>query len=186
MRIKPVLLHLVLFGFLLGFCNYAFAHKVNLFCYFEDGFLNGEGYYSGGRPAQNAGIEIYSLKDNELITKTATDAKGKFKIKLSDGGSVKVVMSAGQGHRCEFTVEQERRAPVESSAPHEDKEVKKIEIGHLEIERLIEQKIRPLEMRVMELEKQRSEPDLITVIGGIGFIIGIFSLVYFVKKKHAS
>ena len=180
MPIKRVFFSLALIIVLVGFCNNAFAHKVNLFCYFEDGFLVGEGYYSRGQPAQNAGIEIYSLKDNALVANTQTDTNGKFKVQIDHPDSVKVVMNAGQGHRCEFIVEQEGNVPVENIDLPKDEQIQKGEIEHL-----IEQKIKPLEARIMELEKQQSEPKAISIIGGIGFIIGIFSLIYFIKRKHA-
>jgi len=181
MHIKRMFLPLALIIFFVGFSNYAFAHKVNLFCYFEDEFLIGEGYYSGGRPAQNAGIGIYSLKDNTLVAETQTDPEGKFKVRLDKPDAVKVVMKAGQGHRCEFIVDQE--SPVSGDSSEVSHKNEKIQ-GE-ERERLIKQKIRPLDMRIMELEKQQSEPNVISIISGIGFIIGIFSVIYFIKRKHA-
>ncbi len=180
MPIKRVFLPLASIIFFLGFCNNAFAHKVNLFCYFEDGYLVGEGYYSGGRPAQNAGIGIYSLKDNTPVANTQTDANGKFKVQLDYPDSVKVVMNAGQGHRCEFIVEQESNVAVENIDLPKDRQIQKSEIDEL-----IEQKIKPLEARIMELEKQQSGPKAISIAGGVGFIIGIFSCIYFIKRKHA-
>lgn len=180
MRIK-ILRFLAAMVLVLGVSNPAFAHKVNLFCYVEDGVLKGEGYYSGGRASQNAKIEVYSLTDNSLIAETKTNDKGEFSIELDNAGSVKVVMNSGQGHRGEFIVEQEADIPVERVESNNDRAIPECNVQYL-----IDQKIRPLEERITLLEKQQSEPNAVSIIGGLGLIIGFFSLIYFLKKrKHA-
>ena len=47
----------------------AWAHKVNLFCYVEGNKLYGESYFSGGRSAQNAKVEVYDDRNDSLIDK---------------------------------------------------------------------------------------------------------------------
>lgn len=155
MLIKRVLLFLVLI-FLIGFCDYAFAHRVNLFCYFEDGFLVGQGYYSRGNPAKNANIEIYSLENGSLISKLQTDSNGEFKIKLDDNNSLKVVMNAGQGHGAEFIVEGKDNITAQSSSKKGGKQ-----------------------------EQKQKKVSMISVIGGVGIISGIFLLIFLIKRKHA-
>jgi nickel transport protein len=103
MRLKIVLSILIMAVTLFG--NNAFAHKVNLFCQVEGEVLVGEGYYSGGRPAQNAPIEVYSMPHNELIGETQTDDGGKFTFQPVSGISIKVIMRSGQGHKAEFLID---------------------------------------------------------------------------------
>lgn len=180
MRLRISVLFLLLIGLTLTLNNYAFAHKVNLFCYLEDGILNGEGYYSGGRPAQNAEIEVYSLNTDALVTKTETDHEGKFTIQLESADSLKVVMNAGQGHRAEFILDQEKPVSTAEIKRGSDKTVLESEIQHL-----IEKKVKPLEERIRNPEKQQSAPGITRVISGIGWIAGIFTLLYLIKKKNA-
>jgi hypothetical protein len=42
----------------------------------------------------------------------------------------------------------------------------------------------PLEERIRKLEKEQSEPKLISIISGIGWIIAIFALLYLIKKRE--
>lgn len=140
----------------------------------------GEGYYRGGNPVRNSKIEVYSLNLNELLVKTQTDDKGKFSVKLDNTGSFKVVMNAGQGHKAEFIIEQKKNVLSEDNTPADDKT-----ILQSEIQRLIDKRIKPLKDRIRNLEKQQSEPRIISVMGGIGLITFIFTLIYLIKKKHA-
>ena len=180
MRLKKNILLLTFIGYILTVNNYAFAHKVNLFCYFEGSVLNGEGYYSGGRPAQKSEIEVYSLSNNSLIIKTKTDDEGKFKVSLNVGDSFKVIMNAGQGHKAEFIIEHEKNALSENVAPRTYKTMLEIEPDHL-----IEKKAKPLEQIIKNLEKQQSGPGIVPVAGGLGLITGIFAFIYLIKKKYA-
>ncbi|MCD4781835.1 MAG: hypothetical protein K8S27_15015 [Candidatus Omnitrophica bacterium] len=180
MRLKTSILFLTFIGYILTVNNYVFAHKVNLFCYLEGNVLNGEGYYSGGRPSRKAEIEVYSLSNNSLIIKTKTDDAGKFKVSLDVVDSFKVIMNAGQGHKAEFIIEQEKNTLAEDVEPPTDKRMLEIEI-----DRLIEKKTKPLEQRIRNLEKQQSESGIVSIVGGLGLITGIFIFIYLIKKKHA-
>ena len=86
-------------------------YKANVFCFFEDGMIQGEGYYSGGTPARGAEVRIYSVADNALIAETRTDDLGQFRVSVEISGTLKIVMNAGQGHRAEFMMTQEPAAP---------------------------------------------------------------------------
>ncbi|MCK5214525.1 MAG: hypothetical protein KAR05_04160 [Candidatus Omnitrophica bacterium] len=180
MRLKTPILLLTFIGCILTVNNYAFAHKVNLFCYLEGSVLNGEGYYRGGRPAQKAEIEVYSLSNNSLIIKTATDTEGKFKVSLDVVDSFKIIMNAGQGHKAEFIIEKEKNVLSENVESLTDKTMLETELNHL-----IEKKTKPLEQRIRDLEKQQSESGIVPVAGGLGLITGIFAFIYLMKKKHA-
>jgi nickel transport protein len=83
------------------------AHGVNLFCEREGLKLQGEGYFSGGRPVKNAKIEVFG-KRGQLVATTQTDAEGRFAIRLMRLEELKGVLHAGQGHQghCTVPVEQ--------------------------------------------------------------------------------
>ena len=129
----------------------AWAHKVNLFCYVEGDRLYGESYFSGGRAAQNAKVEVYDDTNDSLMATIVTDEAGKFSLTLEKMVPLKVILYAGQGHKTEFFITPENNGRSESA-----------------------------------VEKKISEPSLATILGGIGWIIGIFCLLYFWKRKNAS
>ncbi|UZJ36530.1 MULTISPECIES: hypothetical protein [unclassified Prosthecochloris] len=81
----------------------ALAHKVNLFCWYEGTELHGEGYFSGGNPAQNSSIRVYDLENGNLLASCVTSRKGTFTISLEKKVPIKVVLDAGQGHRASWT-----------------------------------------------------------------------------------
>lgn len=150
MRLKSDIILLICISMLFSVSRHAFAHKVNVFCWFENGFLRGEGYYSGGNPVKNAEIEVYSLDNHSLIARMQTNDSGKFEMKTDSSHPLKVVMNAGRGHRAEFMMEHKSDVPG-----------------------------------VTGFERQTSNPGMISIFGGIGFIAAVFSLIYFFKKNHA-
>ena len=129
----------------------AWAHKVNLFCYVEGDKLYGESYFSGGRAAQNAKVEVYDDTNDSLMATIVTDETGKFCLNLEKMVPLKVILYAGQGHKTEFFLTPENTGRSET-----------------------------------ELERKIFGPSLTTILGGIGWIIGIFCLLYFWKRKNAS
>ena len=163
------------------FTTPAWAHKVNLFCYIEGGKLHGESYFSGGRSAQNAKVEVYDDTNDSLMATTLTDDAGKFSLTLEKIVPLKVILYAGQGHKTEFFVKPDR-----TEINNNKRETIKSEIQPYDIESVIDKKIKPLQERIIRLEKEISEPSLVTIIGGIGWIIGVFSLLYLLRRKHAS
>ncbi|WP_294344104.1 hypothetical protein [Prosthecochloris sp.] len=82
----------------------ALAHKVNLFCWYEGTELHGEGYFSGGNPAQNSSIRVYDLENGNLLASGITSRKGTFTVSLEKNVPIKVVLDAGQGHRASWTM----------------------------------------------------------------------------------
>ncbi|MFC1645838.1 hypothetical protein ACFL2Y_01515 [Candidatus Omnitrophota bacterium] len=159
----------------------AWAHKVNLFCYVEGDRLYGESYFSGGRAAQNAKVEVYDDTNDSLMATIVTDEAGKFSLTLEKMVPLKVILYAGQGHKTEFFI-----TPENNGLPKTETTIieKKTQIS--DIEPIIDRKLKPLQERIILLEKKISEPSFATILGGIGWIIGTFALFYFWKRKNAS
>ena len=178
MRIRRILS----LGFILFFifCAPGLAHKVNLFCYWEDGRLYGEGYFSKGHPVQHGEITIYDTMQQSLIRQAVTDEDGKFVLDMKVMPAVRVVLKSGQGHQAEFELGPEEEAPSGAGEKYGGAS------GGQDTEKLITRKIKPLEARIRALEQQRAERGLMTAVGGVGWIAGIFTLIYFIKKKNAS
>jgi len=134
-----------------------YAHSVNIFCYSEEGSIHGEGYFSGGRPAQHASVKIYSCEDNELLGETVTDERGMFTYPLTVKEPVKIVLYAGQGHRAEYIMQPEQNRAEQGSDNQASQRAE---------------------------ERRRSHPTIASIGGGIGIIIGIFGIIYIVKRRR--
>lgn len=157
------------------------AHKVNLFCYIKGTILYGKSYFSGGRSAQKAKVEVYNDTDNSLMATILTDEQGKFSLPLENVIPLRVVLYAGQGHKTEFRVKPDRgEVPKMTTTTTEQK----TQID--DIESMIDSKLESLQERILMLEKKFSKSSFVTIAGGIGWIFGIFALLYFWKKKNAS
>ena len=163
------------------FTSSAWAHRVNLFCYVEGNKLYGESYFSGGRAAQNAKVEVYDDTNDSLMATTLTDEAGKFSLALEKVVPLRVILYAGQGHKTEFFIKPENseRSKIETTITEQKTQIS-------DIEPIIDRKLKPLQERIILLEKKISKPSFVTIAGGIGWIIGIFGLFYFWKRKNAS
>jgi len=201
---KKITLCFLFAVFLLSF--YVFAHGVNLFCYLEGDTLHGEGYFSGGSPAKNSRVEIYDIETNKLVTITTTDNEGKFSLILKEIKNLKIILLAGMGHKAEYILNPSRDMAPEASGSGQRQAVFKTanqegvgtgkadtqgniygyQPDYRKIEEIVEKKTKPLHEELIKLEKMYSRPNFSAIVGGIGWIVGIFSLLYLLKKKNAS
>ena len=81
----------------------AYAHKINLFCWFEGTTLHGEGFFSGGDPVKNSSINVFDLENGNRLASTITSGEGTFSVSLEEKLPIQVVLDAGQGHRATWT-----------------------------------------------------------------------------------
>ena len=81
----------------------AYAHKINLFCWFEGTTLHGEGFFSGNNPVKHCPINVFDLENGNRLASTMTSDEGTFAVFLEEKLPVLVVLDAGQGHRATWT-----------------------------------------------------------------------------------
>ncbi len=170
---------------LLALPHLAFAHKVNLFCYIEDDTVYGEGFFSQGNPVKESIVEVYEAESNALVATTKTNDTGMFSAPLHGAENIRVVLDAGMGHRTEYLLTQSRAAEEQFAAATVEESMQ-VPLDYRKIEEIIQKEIRPLRDDIRRLEKQQSGPDVAAIVGGLGWIVGIFSLLYLLRKKNAS
>lgn len=163
----------------------ALAHKVNLFCYIENNTVQGEGYFSQGAPVKHATVEIYDAATETLVGKTNTDAQGTFSLPVHGTKDIKVVLIAGMGHRAEYLLS---RSETPEASPTEEVHAGSVvtAFDYNKIAAIVHQEIQPLRDDFRRLEKRQSSPGIVSIGGGLGWIVGIFSLLYLVRNKNAS
>ena len=158
-------------------CSPASAHTVNLFCFWEEGHVRGEGYFGKGRPVQHGEVLVYDPSGQVVLARTVTDEQGRFILDLQRISAVKILLKAGPGHQAEFFLAAEEDEPGDGKGyPSEMSDGERLPGGN----------IRALEAQVKALEHQQAARFLVTVVGGLGWIAGLFALLYFLKVKHAS
>jgi len=161
-----------------------FAHRVDVFPYIENGKFVVEGYFSDGTPARNSKVEIYNEKGGK-IAEGETSEEGICSFPIPENSQrLKIVLIAGMGHRAETFFSTEKKFK-HSSNEGEKEEVEKVkEMNEKaekdEVEKAVEEAIKPL-IKMMEEERRRAR--ISDVIGGIGYILGIFGLIALLYKR---
>ena len=195
MKNKLYLIPIFIFLIIIMINISAFAHKVNIFAYVEGRGIYTESYFSDGKKCIDSKIEVFDNQGNKLL-EGLTDKEGMFSFKIpaedTISGGLKLVLTASMGHRAEYIiradelgnvsglVEEKIEEPISAVFP----EVSSFDLKEIQslIEDILDEKLKPI-MR----EIKKSQEDKISsteLIGGIGYIIGIFGIVaYFLSRK---
>jgi len=171
--------------------SHVWAHKVNVFAWVEGDTVFVEGYYPGGKKAQNSLVEVYNSGGAKLL-EGRTNQNGEFSFKIPAREDLRIVLNASMGHKNDFTIP---AGDLGGSKPSSDEPGPKksekvaapastsVDMGHLEI--MIDQALdRKLEPVIKLIRSTRKEgPGIAEIIGGIGYIFGLFGLVMYFKSK---
>lgn len=190
-----------------------FAHKVNVFAYVEGEKIYTESHFNDGKKCIDSKIEVFDNQGNKLL-EGLTDKEGKFSFEVSsENRDLKIVLTASMGHRAEYTIrtdelrdtigsiEESIEKPIfsekrdESSLAEmisEEKEAISPEISSLDldlneirslIEDALDEKLKPIMIEIKKSQEDKISPT--EIIGGIGYIIGIFGVIaYFLSRKR--
>ncbi len=180
--------------------RYAEAHKVSAYAYREGDKVIGECYFIDGSPCKNSKVDVYD-KEGSKILGTVTDEKGRFSFKTSNKGELKIVIPAGEGHRAEYrlealeqgTVKDEIKKPESAKKPKKEQELKlpRTSINKDELKQIIDEamdtRLQGLKNEIMDIRKEMDKLSYRDIIGGIGYIFGVWGLIMILKrKKNAS
>jgi nickel transport protein len=82
----------------------AHAHRLNAECFVRSGWrIQVEAWFETGEPPRGARVRVY-LADGELLTEGKLDKQGIFIFTFTQAEPLRVVVSAGGGHRKEVTI----------------------------------------------------------------------------------
>ena len=173
-----------------------FAHRVNVFAYVEGEKIYTESYFNDGKKCIDSKIEVFDNQGNKLL-EGLTDKEGEFSFEVpSEDGNLKIVLTASMGHRAEYSIsadeirgsvgliKEENEEPVSIVFP----ETSSVDLKEIQsiIEDTMDEKLKPIMREIIEIKK--SQEDRISpteIIGGIGYIIGIFGIAaYFLSRKR--
>jgi len=199
MKNKPYLILIFIFLITIMMDVSVFAHKVNIFTYVEGDKVYTESYFNDGKKCIDSKIEVFDNQGNILL-EGLTDEEGMFSFEIPSedviDGDLKVVLTASMGHRAEYIIradelrdvaeliEEKLEEPVTVLSP----EVSSFDLKEIRslIEDALDEKLKPIMGEMREIKK--SQEDRISpteIIGGIGYIIGIFGIIaYFLSRKR--
>ncbi len=180
------------------------AHKVNVFAYAEGEKIYTESYFNDGKKCVNSNLEVFDNQGNKLL-EGLTDEEGMFSFEIPPedviDGDLKIVLTASMGHRAEYIIRADELGDIkgvieekieETEDPEEPLTVissdsSSVDLKEIQslIEDILDKKLEPVMKEMREIKK--SQEDRISpteIIGGIGYIIGIFGIVaYFLSRK---
>ena len=177
---------LVVLVFLLLFFLSAqsFAHKISAFVDVEDGNVSIVSYFSDGTPAKNAKVTVYDATGRVVLT-GKTNREGEFDFNLKKPGSYRAVVLAELGHRAtvDFTVGStgvERGAEKQKPASREESiKQRRAPADEETIRQVLREELRPIHRELLKLEERENSISYKDVIGGLGWIAGIFGAFMF-------
>jgi nickel transport protein len=167
------------------------AHKVNVFAWVEGDTVFVEGYFPGGKKSQDSLVEVFNPAGTKLL-QGRTNEKGEFSFKIPERTDLKIVLTASMGHKNDFTVSAgdvgEVRASPSSPAQSLAESVRDAsshpaDLSQLEgmINRALDRKLAPVMKLIRDTRKDG--PSITEIIGGIGYIFGLFGLVMYFKSR---
>lgn len=167
------------------------AHKVNVFAWIEGDTVYVEGYFPGGKKSQDSLVEVFNPAGTKLL-EGRTNKKGEFSFQIPERTDLKIVLTAGMGHKNDFTLKVSDLAGAElSSDQSKPKTTERVEsyssapvdMAQLEamIDRALDRKIAPVIKLIRDTRKEG--PTISEIVGGIGYIFGLFGLVLYFKSR---
>ena len=172
----------------------ASAHRLKVFASAIGSSIEGEAYFVGSGPA--AGVDV-TLRDtaDKVLQSGKTGPDGKFALKATGTGDITVTVDAEDGHVARFTVAASEldsnspaAAPPATAAPAGDAKPRDASmpaaapaVSMADLEIAVARKVAPLAAEIDALQSALRMQD---IIGGIGYIVGIFGLVAFLKARR--
>jgi len=193
---------LLVFG---AFSTPALAHRMIVFAYTEGDTIQVESKFVPDTPVRRGKVMILDAKTGKELLTGQTDDQGKFSFKIpaearAEKMDLKIAVEAAMGHRGEWLLKASSYltdvpsakaagpAPAEEAAPApQAPETKAVPLDQQALEaalqKILERQLAPIKEKLTELTVHRTS--LTDIIGGLGYIMGIFGLwAYFQSKKR--
>jgi len=191
----------VAMAFSLCLAAVSFAHKVNIFAYVDGDSVVTDSGYSRSRRVQDGTVEVYDAGSGNLLLSGTTDKTGRFAFQIpaearTSGSDLRLLLKAGEGHQAEwvvknseFAAEGTEPAPVvvASDAGIGVENVAAPAKGAVDIadvEAVVRRELAPVKHLLADLSQPG--PSVTEIIGGIGYILGLFGIVAYMKSRKSS
>lgn len=164
----------------------ALAHKVVMDAYQSGDAIEGELGFSDGTMAQDIVVEVFDAAGAK-IGETKTNAEGVFTFKPTAAGALTFRANLGAGHVGTTTLDAEggsaAAAPVAAAAAAPAAAASGLDVA--EITRIVGEQVRremkPLRQEIFDYKEKN---DLQTILGGIGYIVGLFGIGFYVAARR--
>jgi len=134
-----------------------FAHALYISAQYDGTAVVGRAYYSDQTPAAETYVEVVKVGEGEPVVYGKTNTEGRFTLPLHQDGTFNVIIEGMEGHRAETLV------------------TKNILQSHT---------ISDIQILREEIEQLKNKLYFRDVIGGIGYIVGLFGFIALLKHKR--
>ena len=186
-----------------------YAHRLNIFACTEGEQIVGSAYFAGGGRPANMNVLVLNPGGREL-GRAITNAEGEFTFTPTHSVDHHFVINTGDGHRAEFVVPADelpagRDEPVAATASNvptvddlpskSDKTASPADqpasaaprVDEAALERIVRsavsKEVAPLRQ---QLDEQAVQVRMRDVIGGIGYIVGLAALTYYLVRRRSN
>ncbi len=159
------------------FASILFAHKLNVFAYEEEGVIKIKSYFTKSSPCIECKVE--SLDSNKLpLAEAKTDRSGEATLPMdAKVHALRISEPGGHATIIDYAVE----TKIED-APQKDEVALPLDAS---MQQHIDLKITEAKNEILEAINEREEEnDFQKIIGGIGYIVGIFGLFALLYKRR--
>lgn len=167
----------------------AFAHKVVFSVFASGDVIEGDVGFSSGTMAAGQDVQV-SDDAGEFLGRALTDAQGFFVYRPTAPVTHVFRVDLGAGHVAETEMSAAEVAKVMGVAPavapqadetNVEEAVALSEAQSAEIAAILRDELRPLRR---EIAAYKEKNDLQTVLGGLGYIIGLFGVGFYVAARR--
>lgn len=173
------------------------AHRVNIFAYVDGNTVVTDSGYSRSKRVHDGAIEVYDAASGAMLFSGGTDENGRFDFEIPAEAragkmDLRLLLKAGTGHQAEWTVKYaEYKAAKGPFAPvqpdHGHMAVVASDAGKIngpnasEVEAIVHRELAPIKRMLANMSQPG--PGVTEIIGGIGYILGLFGIVAYMKSR---
>lgn len=183
------------FPALAGSMSPALAHRLKVFATVVGAGIEGKAYFVGGGPAENVSTTLRD-RNEKIVAEGQTDTEGRFALVAPVKTDLTVVVDAKDGHIARFTIAAARlpdtlpagdsAGAAAASPPAEVAAAGPVEApAQANVDEIAAAVARQIEPLAEQLDSLESSIRLHDVLGGLGYIIGIFGLLAFLKARRS-
>ncbi|MFW2586655.1 cobalt ABC transporter permease [Sagittula sp. SSi028] len=169
----------------------ALAHKVIAGVFASGDVIEGELGFSNGTMAADTPVAV-TTPDGRVLGETVTDADGFFTFRPTEATAHRFYADLGAGHVAEVIMPAEEVAailgqpvpvtPVQTASPLQTADAAPLtEAQTRAVAEAVRAEIRPLRR---EIAAYKERNDLQTILGGIGYIFGLFGLGFYIAARR--
>jgi len=171
----------------------AAAHRLKVFATVVGTSVEGKAYFVGGGPAENVSATLRDLNE-KVVAEGRTDTEGRFALTAPVRSDLVVVVDAMDGHVARFAIAAARlpsnlpAGEAGEATPARPPAGEKIALAvpamSADADEIASSVARQIEPLAEQIDAMESAIRLRDVLGGLGYIVGIFGLIAFFKARR--